>query len=240
MREIDKGFLKAQFEQLKKNMESREVEKFGRVLSEEERDEVYKKEEAEREQKRREEERKKWVKDNVSTFERNTPPRYKNSTFENFEGFPEVVEFLKTGKSAVLYGGNGTGKTHLGYACCRHFAKQGLTVRYVLAYQFFEVIKNSFAESETKWVLNDFASYDYLVIDEVDKAYGSQLEFIHLYHLVNERYNHVRPTVLITNAKEGDLIKQIGSSALDRIASEGAIIEMKGENYRQKKEFTQT
>ena len=129
---------------------------------------------------------------------------------------------MKQGKSAVLCGGNGTGKTHLGFASCRYFAEKGLKSKYVLAYEFFEDIKNSFKQSDTEDVLKEYAYYDYLVIDEIDKAYGSQLEFIQLYHhLSTSGTNRIKPTVLMTNTNKSELIELIGASTLDRIASEG-------------------
>lgn len=216
---------------LRKELEKDEIVKYGKVLTAEQRrseqereielDEIY--------------QEKKKILENYEYFLRSIPPRYKDATFNNFEGQKEKIEFLKQGKSAVLCGGNGTGKTHLGFASCRYFAEKGLKSKYVLAYEFFEDIKNSFKQSDTEDVLKEYAYYDYLVIDEIDKAYGSQLEFIHLYHLINKRYNEIKPTILMTNTNKSELIELIGASTLDRIASEGAIIEMKGENYRQKK-----
>jgi|LSQX01.1.fsa_nt_gb DNA replication protein DnaC len=223
--------LKKYAESLKVKLEENEVEKFGRVLNEEQRRLIYMKELKED----RANQEKKKILENYEYFLRSIPPRYKDATFNNFEGQKEKIEFLKQGKSAVLCGGNGTGKTHLGFASCRYFAEKGLKSKYVLAYEFFEDIKNSFKQSDTEDVLKEYAYYDYLVIDEIDKAYGSQLEFIHLYHLINKRYNEIKPTILMTNTNKSELIELIGASTLDRIASEGAIIEMKGENYRQKK-----
>ena len=211
-----------------KSVYDREMKKYGRVLDDNERD-ILVAEEIEEEAKKAEADRR-FAK--VMAFLETVPPRYKQSTFDNFEGYERKVAFLKKGKSALIYGGNGTGKTHLGFASCRYFAEQGKEARFVLAYKFFEDIKESFGKGNTKQVLARYSGYDYLVIDEIDKAYGSQSEFVHLYHLVNERYNFMRPTVLITNAT--DLVEQVGTSVLDRIASDGAIIEMKGENYRQK------
>lgn len=105
---------------------------------------------------------------------------------------------------------------------------------FVMAYKFFDDIKRSFEDNSTSKVLGCYKDLDYLVIDEIDKSYGSPTEFVHLYHLVNERYNHMLPTVLITNAKREGLTELLGASVLDRIASEGAIIEMVGGNYRKK------
>ena len=42
------------------------------------------------------------------------------------------------------------------------------------------------------------------------------------------------PTILVTNARPDEFAAIIGQSALDRVASEGKIIDLTGENYRQK------
>jgi len=69
----------------------------------------------------------------------------------------------------------------------------------------------------------------------VDKGFGSQTEFVYLYQLVNERYNRMLPTVLVTNAREDELASVIGASTLSRVAGEGAIINLSGPDYRQRK-----
>ena len=45
----------------------------------------------------------------------------------------------------------------------------------------------------------------------------------------------MKSTVLITNAKPADFATIIGQSALDRVASEGKVIDLTGDNYRQRK-----
>ena len=81
---------------------------------------------------------------------------------------------------------------------------------------------------------------EYLVIDEIDKTQGTQMEFAYLYSLINKRYNEMKSTVLITNAKPDEFAAIIGQSALDRVASEGKIIDLTGDNYRQKLAKEQT
>jgi hypothetical protein len=48
------------------------------------------------------------------------------------------------------------------------------------------------------------------------------------------------PTVLITNAKPDEFAMIVGTSVLDRIGSDGKLIELSGENYRQKLAKEQT
>ena len=136
-----------------------------------------------------------------------------------------------SGRSAIIYGSNGTGKTHLAYASVRHQIEQGKKAQYVLAYDFFSEVRQSFADDSTHAVMNRYAGADYLVIDEVDKSFGSKTEFVYLYTLVNRRYNDIsRPYLSRTQGK--DLVSVIGASTISRVAGDGAIIELVGEDYR--------
>ena len=174
-----------------------------------------------------------------SEFIRDVPPRFKDATFSSFQCSSDkqrkTVEYLKTGGSAVIYGSNGVGKTHLAYATCEYQARQGKVAGYVLAFDFFNKIRKSFSDGTTEDVMNRYSNYQLLVIDEIDKTQGTQTEFMYLYSLINERYNYMRSTILITNAKPDEFAAIIGQSALDRVASEGKVIDLTGENYRQRK-----
>ncbi len=110
-----------------------------------------------------------------------------------------------------------------------------VSARYVVALDFFALVRRSFRDDSTENVVRGFADAGYLVVDEVDKGFGSQTEFVYLYQLVNERYNRMLPTVLVTNAREDELASVIGASTLSRVAGEGAIINLSGPDYRQRK-----
>jgi len=73
------------------------------------------------------------------------------------------------------------------------------------------------------------------VIDEVDKTYGSNTEFVAMYRIINRRHEEMLHTVLITNANRVGLQDVLGSSVLDRLGGDGKIIELKGDSYRAKK-----
>ena len=228
-------------ERLKKMFEQKEIEKYGRLLTDEERAEKEKEQEKIMEAQKLEEKKERIRVEKQMTlgdFSRSVPLRYRNATFDNFvcstERQKAIVEYLKQGKSAILYGSNGTGKTHLAYAYCFHQYYQGFFPRYILAFDFFNEIRRSFNDGKSEDVVRKYAMYDFLVIDEIDKTHGSQMEFTYLYSLINNRYNDMLPTVLITNAKPDEFATIVGTSVLDRIGSDGKIIELSGENYRQK------
>jgi DNA replication protein DnaC len=163
---------------------------------------------------------------------RQIPKRYKDSTFDNFQGNDKLVEYMKTGKSAIICGSNGTGKTHIAFASLRYQIEQGRDAHYILAADYFDQIKTSFADGSSASILRRYANYDYLIIDEMDKAYGTQTEFVYLYRMINERYNEMLHTVVITNANMQNAISVIGASVFDRIAGDGKVIELTGESRR--------
>jgi len=233
--------IKSIFEAMRRDIiesrDKREIEEYGRILQDDERDEIIKKEELQRKKDIENEK----IKTLYNEFARQVPPRFRESSFENFECAnakqKAVVEYLKTGKSAVIYGSNGTGKTHLAFATCRNQVKQGVNAGYVLAFDFFNKIRKSFSDGTTENIMDKYSNYQLLVIDEIDKTQGTPTEFMYLYSLINERYNYMRSTILITNAKPDEFAAIIGQSALDRVASEGKIIDLTGDNYRQKKQY---
>lgn len=227
MQEVIDGF--------RKTFEEREIQKYGKILSEEERNKVS---EAEIEEEKQRERRDR-IAIKMRDFKDKLPPRFELASFDNYRCSNDkqraVVEYMKQGKSAVVYGSNGTGKTHLAFAACRHQIHSDNSARYVLAFDFFNEIKRSFGDNSTVMVVHQYTSYDYLVIDEIDKTIGTPTEFTYLYSLINKRYNYMRSTVLITNSTPSEFVTIIGQSALDRVASEGKVIELTGENYRHKR-----
>jgi len=230
-----KSILEAMRHNIIESRDKREMEKYGRILQDDERDAIIEKEELQRKKDIENEK----IRTIYSEFIREVPPRFKDATFSSFKCSTDkqrrTVEYLKTGGSAVIYGSNGVGKTHLAYATCEYQARQGINAGYVLAFDFFNKIRKSFSDGTTEAIMDKYSNYQLLVIDEIDKTQGTQTEFMYLYSLINERYNYMRSTILITNAKPDEFAAIIGQSALDRVASEGKVIDLTGENYRQRK-----
>lgn len=221
-------------EKLKEKREQSEIETFGRVLSDDERDQMMN----DRANRNSSVTNTCYTNSISEKFLSSVPKRYINSTFSNYlcdtDKQKAIVAYLKQGKSAIIYGSNGTGKTHLAYACCFHQISQNKTAKYILAFDFFNEIRDSFDTHTSNDIVMQYAKYDYLVIDEVDKTQGTAMEFAYLYSLINRRYNDIKPTVLVTNSKPDELKVIVGASVIDRIGSDGKIIELSGENYRQK------
>jgi DNA replication protein DnaC len=178
------------------------------------------------------------------------PRRFKEASFDNYELEPDsdgkdnskirakqrfLIENLRAGKSVVAYGTNGTGKTHLAFAAMKEQILKGRSCKYVIAIDIYDQIRKSFDDKGARAVLAYYARQDYLVIDEVDKSYGSPTEFINLYRVINRRYEDCKPTVVIANGSRDQIIEIIGRSSYERLVEGGAAIEMNWDSYRKKK-----
>ena len=167
------------------------------------------------------------------------PLRYRNYTFSDYvcqtDRDREIVKHMASGRSGILHGTNGTGKTMLAFCAIRKQWEAGRYAQYILAADYFDLIRASFNGGDPLKILKSFTDYDYLVVDEIDKKHGTQTEFVYLYRLINDRYNEMKPTVLISNSNRKDLETVIGISAFSRVAGEGKIIEFTGEDYRKKR-----
>jgi DNA replication protein DnaC len=177
------------------------------------------------------------------------PARFKDSTFENYElsNEPEIrrrqerlMQLLKSGISIIMYGSNGTGKTRLAFASYRKQVEEGKSAHYMTASELFDQVRISFGNRDMTSVIKDFAYYDYLIIDEVDKSYGSPTEFITLSRLVDYRYLALKTTILIANADDNEksdkyVIPVCGRSAYERIVEDGTAVFMDWPSYRGKR-----
>lgn len=177
------------------------------------------------------------------------PARFKDSTFENYvlnddtnirRRQERLIELLKSGVSIIMYGMNGTGKTRLAFASYRKQVEDGKSAYYMTASEFFDQVRLSFGNRDMTSVIKDYIYYDYLIIDEVDKSYGSATEFIALSRLVDYRYLALKNTILIANADDNDksdkyVIPVCGRSAYERIVEDGTAVYMDWPSYRGKR-----
>ncbi len=185
--------------------------------------------------KRETEEREMRLRSKLLSYENSVPKRYKKSSFENFQGFGSLKSLLKSLQGGIIIGGNGCGKTHLGFACCREAVIQGKSQSFITAFDYIQKVKNEFNSGRTGEVFKRYAKIDFLVIDEIDKRYGSSTEFLEINRLINARYSEMLPTLLLSNAKDVQEIQDLlGMAVVDRLTEGGAIIPITAESYRQR------
>lgn len=156
--------------------------------------------------------------------------QWANAFAANFE------QAMETGRSALLVGRPGTGKTHLAAGIAMAVLQRGCSVAFTTVQRAIRRVKSSWqkesAESETE-AIRAFAGVDLLILDEVGVQFGSQFEANLLFDILNERYENVRPTLLLSNLPLADVTKLLGDRIIDRFReSGGRVVVFDWESHR--------
>lgn len=143
---------------------------------------------------------------------------------------------LGTGFLIALIGERGPGKTQLAVELVRYFvAENERPALFCSATQFFMAVKASYkdgsADSEQA-VMAKFTAPGLLVIDEIGQRSDTEWENRLLYELLNQRYNAVKDTLLISNQDQAVLEAALGSSIISRMRETGGIVECNWKSYR--------
>lgn len=146
-------------------------------------------------------------------------------------GFVEAFEEnFAVGRSAMLLGTVGTGKTHLGtamlQAVIRQHALAGLVGLYATAGSIIRDVKATFGNrgrTEAD-VYADLIRPDLLVIDEVGVQHGIDFERQVLFEVINGRYEKVKPTIVVSNLGVTELRQCLGDRAVDRLRDKSGIV----------------
>lgn len=182
----------------------------------------------------------------------NIEPMYFDSTLDNF--FPENNEQDRALKRAqaivskragklVLLGTNGTGKTHLAVGVVRVLGGA--------IYSMYEIstrIRASYvpgAKENELGIVNELASIPMLAIDEIGRTKGSDAETNWLSYVIDKRHARGLPLMLISNKHtrkacpdggcQNCLENYISEDIMSRLAEDGHLVNMIGEDYRKKK-----
>ena len=234
--------MKSIMEKMLRERDEREIREHGRTLTDEERALNLKKlqeAEIEEESRKAREEKERKRKAVLKSRYAQVPDRYKSSTLDNYrnDAFKASEEYqqLIDGASAIVYGGYGCGKTHLGWALCKNRWDRGDNALYSTAQSIYTDIKRQFGGGDPELVIQRYQTAPYIVIDEIDKSYGSQLEYVTLFEIVNYRYNWLLPTVIFLNAeKKEDIPSLIGGACYDRLGVAGLLIHLTQGSWRSK------
>lgn len=179
------------------------------------------------------------------------PARFSDVRFSNFEPTAENNLALRTcqryadrwpdraksGGGLVLCGRPGTGKNHLACAIAHQVIEQHQAdVFLTTAMRILRKVKSTWSkasEQREDEVIAFYSKQDLLIIDEIGVQFGSESEQMILFEIINNRYEAMRPTILISNLPENELSAFIGERVLDRMREgQGAVVNFTWESYR--------
>jgi DNA replication protein DnaC len=177
----------------------------------------------------------------------NIPERFKDSTFENYKSTSEeqqdiiksLKEFIDNPRrdGLIMIGKVGTGKNHLAIATMKEFIKQ--TEQTALIIKFSKMIR----EVTDNWItrklpeeeiISKLTSPYLLVVNEIGVQFGSDKERNLFTEILDDRYEALKPTILIGNVTIGDISDLLGDRVVDRFKEDGQVLVFTWESYRGK------
>lgn len=145
---------------------------------------------------------------------------------------------LKNGTSMILCGKTGTGKTHLACSIANEIINQGHSAVFMNVIKMMRQVKETWSKGSGKAeqdAINWFLTPDLLILDEVGVQFGSDAEKMILFEVLNERYQNMKPTILISNLLPINLQEFVGERVMDRMKENGGrILQFEGKSNREK------
>lgn len=147
------------------------------------------------------------------------------------------AEALDTGRSLILCGNVGNGKTHLAIGVAHEIIKQQCYPLFVSTINAIRHIKDTWrkdSEISESRAIQDFIKPDLLILDEVGVQHGSETERLILFDIINGRYNQQKPSILISNLSLEELPRFLGKRVFDRLRESGGMaVPFTWASYRQ-------
>jgi len=146
-------------------------------------------------------------------------------------------DFVSEGRSLILHGKTGRGKTHLAVAIGYRAIQNGFETLFTTAAKLIEDLSNASTQGKLQESLATYTHPHVLVIDEVGYlTYGPDAANV-LFHVVNDRHLRRRPMIFTTNkplSEWGKVLhdEDLAAAILDRILERGRFIRLDGPSGR--------
>lgn len=183
------------------------------------------------------------------------PPRFIQRGFETYQvntreqakAFELAKEYatnfedkLRRGEGLLLIGSTGTGKTHLATAICKAVIRAGYQAYFTSVLSVMQVIKESYrrdSELTEREAIAKFVEADLLAMDEIGVQHNSDTERMFLTEIINQRYEQMKPTILLSNLPQKsqhgtDLVNVLGERIISRLKEVNTTVVCDWEDYR--------
>ena len=148
-------------------------------------------------------------------------------------------DFVTDGRSLILLGKPGRGKTHLAVAIAYRAIQNGFDARFVTAAELIDDLSSAFRAGRLTDALTMYTHPDVLVVDEVGYlTYGTDAANM-LFHVVNDRHRRRRAMIFTTNKPVtawGRVLhdEDLAHAIVDRVLERGRLLTLDGPSLRTK------
>lgn len=147
------------------------------------------------------------------------------------------LEWVRQGRSLLILGRHGTGKTHLGISYGHLAALRGFSVRFFDAQKLLDQLYQALADATIDRLLAKLARIDLLIIDDLRDTRCRPEHASLLFDLIDARHQK-RATLLTSNLSVTAWGKALGNPTLvaamvDRLMERAAVLNIRrGRSYR--------
>jgi len=146
-------------------------------------------------------------------------------------------ELVNEGRSLILGGSVGTGKTHLAVSIAYRAIQNGYEACFITAAELIDELSGAAGEGQLRKALAPYLQAHVLVIDEVGYLTYCPDAANVLFQVVNHRYLHKKPMLFTTNKPLNQWGRVLHDSDLaeaitDRVLERGRFIQLRGPSYR--------
>jgi len=129
------------------------------------------------------------------------------------------------GDCLVLCGSPGSGKTHLGIAIIKQAMAVKMTSKYITVPEMIKKVRATYKTSGTtmEQIVKELSEVKILVVDEVGVEVAKDDTTI-LFDIIDTRYRHQLPTIIISNLNQEKLTQYIGERVMDRLSEGNGVV----------------
>lgn len=148
----------------------------------------------------------------------------------------ETLDFVKQGRSIVMYGNPGTGKTHIAIGLGIRACMEGYSVFFTSVPRLLTLIREAKNEKSLKSLEIRFERYDLVICDELgyvgfDKE-SAEMLFNHLSLRTGKKATVITTNLPFTRWEEVLKDKVLCSALVDRLCHKSYLVNMTGTSYR--------